>query len=117
LCNARKIQIKNLEFALDHTTCRRTSMTDCPLVAEADLKELFAKATAAAVTVHGAALERSEAWQRMLDIVGLLADAQSLLLNAERERCTELLSRRGRASTVRFACYDLSPLEPLPKKL
>ena len=81
---------------------------------EIDLRELLDGATVRAEREYAAALRQSVAWRQLVDLLPLLAQAQSMLLDAERSRCRELEERRGRAVNVRFACYNLSALDPRP---
>ena len=81
---------------------------------EIDLRELLDEATVRAEREHAATLRQSAAWRQLVDLLPLLAQAQSMLLDAERSRCREVEERRGRAVNVRFACYDLSALDPRP---
>lgn len=57
-------------------------------------------------------LRHDDAWRRVLDLLPMLAEAQALLLKHERNRCRAVEERRGRASRVRFLCYDLSAVDP-----
>ena len=78
---------------------------------EVDLKHLLDAATARAESKH-VALGSSPVWARVCSLLSPLADAQARLLAAEQSRCRAVEMRRGRASLVRFACYDLSAVEP-----
>ena len=84
---------------------------EAPEEEEAELRGLLDAAVVRATEARYA-LRRSATWARLLELLPLLAEAQSLLLADERSRCRAVEERRGRASRVRFQCYDLSAVEP-----
>ena len=83
----------------------------CAYDEEVNLKQLLDAATERAEQEH-VDLTANAAWPRIRSLLPLLADAQAGLLAAEQSRCRAVEVRRGRASHVRFACYDLSAVEP-----
>jgi hypothetical protein len=78
---------------------------------EADLRGLLFSGVARAEKAD-AELQSDATWARVRALLPLIAQAQSLLLASERARCRAVEQRRGRASHVRFACYDLSAVDP-----
>lgn len=78
---------------------------------ESELRVLLEAAVARAESAH-AALPDDATWRSVVVLLPLLTQAQALLLSSERSRCHAVEQRRGRASHVRFACYDLSAVEP-----
>ena len=81
---------------------------------EENLRGLFDAATASAESDLGEALSGCEAWRRVVGLLPLVAQVQSLLLNDERSRCRQHEERRGRTTNVRFVCYDLSAIDLRP---
>ena len=82
---------------------------------EACLQDLLNTAALRAEGDAGAganSLKSNAAWFRVRALLLLLADAQAQLLASETSRCRAVEARRGRASRVRFACYDFSAVEP-----
>lgn len=80
---------------------------------ELKLDILFKRAVALAEH-HGRSQLRDdlEAWNGLKLLLPLIADAQSLLLETEKNRCKAVAERRGgRACAVRFRCFDLSALD------
>ena len=77
---------------------------------EAELRGLLDAAVARAEQ-ENSWLRSHDAWARVGGLLPLLTEAQGLLLTSERSRCLEQQQRRGRASRVRFVCYDLSAVE------
>lgn len=81
---------------------------------EEDLRGLFDDVTARAEEKLGESLQSSDAWRQILQLLPLVARVQSLLLCEERSRCRQHEERRGRSTSVRFACYDLSAVDLRP---
>lgn len=112
-CIYRRVGLRLSGWA---TPLRRRSAPSVLPSEEASVHGLFAEAMGV-VERRWPALASDAAWAGLKELLPLLAEAQSHLLGPELARCRSLALRRGRPPAVRFACYDLSALEPRPVHL
>ena len=79
---------------------------------EVGIGELFERAVDIAESPDGLSLE-GEAWNGLKELLPMLVEAQSVLLETEVKRCRAIAERRGgRPCAVRFKCFDMSAMDP-----